>query len=174
MDEIILCGILLISLAIVFGIIGAVFSVRFAKRISKCTATATGWIVDYKYDKETAMRPIAEFSVEGQRYVCRKEFSGVKEKFVSIPGKESEERVWVDEKDCLHIVRGSTFHWRYWAEQLWPIGSAHDIYYDPGNPNNNFMEQPGTGDKTLSHIFAILCGITLSTGLILTVYGIMR
>lgn len=131
----------------------------------KCTASATGTVVDYVYrggDHNISVAPKVQFEVNGKLYHAYRHYKGV----VSVHKKggalnpiiEPQMDFHISEKDmfCIHTA-GVCRNYRRMGELAWPLGTSLPVVYNPNKPKQAFVEKV----VSISNIAGI---VLLSTG----------
>ena len=124
---------------IILIIIGILLRKKAEQRNASCTEMVRGKVTRYCFTNEDEMFPVIAFTVNGQTYETRKEFEGFS--VVSSPWIKNGE-AYEDEKGVLHLKEGNVTETGRLAEELWPLGSEMNVYFNPGNPEINYVERP--------------------------------
>ncbi len=132
------------GIGVILMLVGIGIKINTKKRNVSCTAVTNGIVIKHVFYGEGRMAPIVEFAVDGKTYRTKKKYNGIKS--VSITGFPIaiKEKAWEDEKGWLHVKTGTFPNMRQLAEELWPIGSEMNVFYDPTNPKKNYVDRPIT------------------------------
>ncbi len=137
---------------------GILFKLHLKRKIRSCTGQTQGKVIKYKYLNERVISPMVEYSVNGETFVSRKKFQGIKSSSITGLPNAVEPDMYEDEEGYLHIKSGSFLPAKALAEKLWPIGSTLDVHYNPDQPKMNYVGKPIT--KHLYIPVSIIIGIT--------------
>ncbi len=118
---------------------------------SKCTEHTLGKVVSYHHNGEI-ITPIVEYTVNNTTYQTVKKYNGIITNNISGLPIKTDNYLYEDENNYLHINKGPISNVRYLAQQYLPIGSKHDIYYDPTNPKRNYVDK-ATNQVVIRTIF---------------------
>ena len=140
-------------MGILFFLIGLFLRVSCQRKQQNCTQMTTGEVVGYRYPNG-APAPVVEYQVEGQTYRAVRHYRGVITLTTRNPLREwqgeGSTQFYVDEKEIAHIrQRGGFANLQAVGEQVYPMGSTLDIYYNPEKPKEAFVERiPQKGSLT--------------------------
>lgn len=157
-------------------LISLVMRMHKKRKIARCSASATGKVVDY-YHKYTGDRitsayvgPVVEFENEtGCKYTAQKTFSGVVTKFDS-RRNNLENAMWEDSKGILHVVSGRQgLPVLAMAEKLWPKGSEMTVWYDPRDPGKYHYIGTPIRSSMLQKIYLITGAAFVLIGIIVSI-----
>ena len=160
MNEITIGLIICNVLGVIFIVIG-LFDIFFEKNKKKsCTAVIYGQVIGYSYINDSPA-PVVEYNVEGINYKKRKCFrSVITVQRGLLNSNPSDNTMYVDDNDVLHINRGCIVNFRPLVEKLYPMGSILKVYYNPKKPKQAYVERI----PKKSSIFGILffsCGFII-------------
>lgn len=163
----------LLTLAVVGGsgiiliLAALIIRKRTRKKAVNCSAVTDGKVIRYDFPGKERMTPVLAFEIQGETYLCRKQFRGYKITRMPLPQKAE---AWEDEKGYIHIKRGPLADLKELAQQLWPLGSQMQIHYDPQNPKSNYA-----GDPDANSFLVVLFSVA-GTGLLVLsalLYGLI-
>lgn len=143
------------GLGAILVLIGIMTDVLAKKQNSSCTDKTKGIVVKYGFPGNGIMYPIVEYTVAGNRYRVKKRFRGIKIKKISGLPMNVQAEAYEDEKGWLHVKTGPITDLYQLAEQIWPVHSETDVYYNPDNPKKSYVERPVSGSFT-SVMFIIM------------------
>ena len=150
------------ALLVVAGIAARAFT---KKANDSCTARTEGVVVGHRYAGEGRLYPLVQYEVDDKIYQTRKKYKGVK--LVEAAGlpvpMQPEARE--DEKGWLHVKLGPIANIRDLAEQLWPINSSMDVYYNPTKPQRSYVDRP-ISSSFASMLFIVMGLATIALGIL--------
>ncbi|MEE3488887.1 MAG: hypothetical protein VZT48_12375 [Bulleidia sp.] len=144
------------TVGIILIIIGMLLRKKAEQWNASCTDMVKGKVTRYCFTNEDEMFPVIQFMVNGQIYETRKEFEGYH--VVNSPFVKKAE-AYEDERGVFHLKEGVVTDTGRLAEELWPLGSEMDVYYNPENPDINYAERPVRKNFTASLLIAIGAGV---------------
>ena len=148
-------------------IIGFIMRRMAANRRRLCTAFTTGWVIDYKFPGEQQMYPVVEFAVNNVTYTAKKRFKATISSFSSFRKEPAD--AWEDERGYLHVKTGRFCNLRELAEGLWPLGRPMNVYYNPENPNMNYVDRIYEG-SVIHWILMIIGAISVLIALTIMIF----
>lgn len=149
------------GIGLIIVIAGVLIKIIATKKNAACTMMTTGVVIKHKFAGGGRFYPVVAFKVNGKSYTTKKKFNGiirVQRTGLLIPTNNA---AWEDDKGYLHVKTGPIANMRLLAEQLWPLGSQINVFYDPRNPNKNYVERP------ISNIFVSRAFLFAGLGTIL-------
>ncbi|GAA6491060.1 MAG TPA: DUF3592 domain-containing protein [Candidatus Bariatricus faecipullorum] len=124
------------GMGLVMLVIGILILVLDRRKKAACTGQTVGTVVKYSY-LNGAPLPVAAYTVGGVPYQKKRYCRAV----ITVRRTGKKSRVWMDEKDTIHVHGGTVINLRAWAEQLWPMGSPVTVYFNPEKPKQAYVER---------------------------------
>lgn len=124
------------------GLLLIMFSISewiYYAKIPKCIEITEGKIIKHRCLGEGEIRPIIEYTVNGEVYRTTKRYAGLNE--IRRPGI-TESKIWEDERGYLCIRGGLIVNVRKLMNEMWPIGDTVKVFYSPDNPKINYVDRP--------------------------------
>lgn len=137
--------IMLIVLLVIGGgvfLSGFMIKIITNKRNESCSQKVVGKVVQHKFQGDGRMFPLVEFEVDGRTYLTKKKFNAIKSLNVKGSPILMEADAYEDEKGNLCVKTGPIANYHNLAEKLWPIGKEMTVFYNPQNPEINYVERP--------------------------------
>lgn len=131
------------------------------KRFAACTRSTTGAVVGYHFPGGERMQPVVEYSVAGQVYQTKKEFSGTISTMISGMLMPVQSSAYEDKKGRLHIKLGPAADLRALAQQLWPVGGTMTVFYDPHEPGRAYVDRPVSHIHTVASLMLRIMGFVV-------------
>lgn len=122
---------------------GIVILLLERRKKKNCEAITEGKIIKYKHNCGI-LSPVVEYRANGLTCKKMRRFRGVitVEKTGLLAAANSvEAMIRIDEKDIVHIRKGSYFNSREFAEERYPIGSYLKVFYNPKKPKQAYVEK---------------------------------
>ncbi|MCB6891363.1 DUF3592 domain-containing protein [[Clostridium] scindens] len=136
-------------------VIGIGIAAAQKNKIRHCTKMTAGRVIRHRYHGDGRVNPMIEYEVEGQMYTVARKFRGIITKTRISPGKLYEDSgAYVTEKDYLYIPRSAVTNIRQMAQDLWPIGSSINVYYNPLRPKEAYAEKIPAQPPAETRVFA--------------------
>lgn len=149
-------------------LLGVIMNIMQKRKIRRCSQMTTGYVAEYHFHGAGRVCPVAEFRAAGQTFRVPRRFRGyVTKKKVSPKHLYSDSGAFVSDRDYLHIPMSAVTDLRKMAEELWPIGSEMEVYYDPDNPRRAFADK--LPEKTTSSSGTVL----IWTGIGVMILGVI-
>lgn len=141
------------GLAIILIVIGVLIKISTTKKLDRCTTKTIGEVVGFSSRGNGVWLPVVQYEVNGKNYKGKLIYRAVYQK-KSLAYKDAE--VTSDKFDqSLHIKRNSAFFTNP-MQELFPIGSSLDVYYNKEKPKENFVQRR---PKSLISVIFIGLGI---------------
>lgn len=140
---------------LVILILGYIFYCYDKKKRKNCISMTHGQVIDYRFYHQ-APEPIAEYEVAGIKYKKARKFRAVIQigKGFSLKNlNPNSYDIYVDEKDVIHIKTGVLFNMKRAARELYPLGSSINIFYNPDNPKQAYVERIPEGNSIIGILF---------------------
>lgn len=168
------CNILAASLSVIAGIAlwGIVYMLGYRKKKlpEKCSAHAEGRVIRYSSVSYGGIHiPLVEYTVGGQKYkIAGPRFSGAVVTKTSTPFHSPiaqietniTSREELPKKLRVKIrVNSLVGGYRSPLHQIFPVGSTVDVYYNPQNPKQAFVQRFEGVNKPVVGLFAVFAVI---------------
>lgn len=136
--------------------IGVWLKTRTTKKFNRCTAKTVGEVSGYDARGDGVYWPYVEYEVNGSVYKGKLIYRAIVQK-KSLTYKGA---VVTSDKFAqnLHIKRNSAFS-RNPMEEIFPVGSPLDVYYNPDKPKENYVQRR---PKTITGSIFIWTGIGIA------------
>ncbi len=130
------------SMGALFLLLAIILYIKDKQKRNRCTQMTRGRVTHYSFLNDFPA-PVLEYFVNGERYTKKKRFRGIIT--VSVPGflpfGNKKPRVYIDEKDVVHIRRGAYLNLKEEAERLYPLGQELPVFYNPEKPKQAYVEK---------------------------------
>lgn len=164
--------IILGSLGIILVIIGILIFSSNKKRRQACSQQVEGKVIKYCYPGNQSVGPIAEYYVDGKKYKARKKYRYFTNKVIRRnPGDidMGNTSICVDENDVFHKTSGGAINYRTLAQEIWPIGSSIQVFYNPEKPKMAYLERVPKKGSIIPPVFISVGLGILALGILITV-----
>lgn len=143
-----------IGSSVVFIIIGLSLKISTTNKLERCTRKTVGEVSGFDARVKSGYYPLVQYEVNGDVYKGRliyQSFSQVKS-----PHYKGSEMTSDKFAQTLHIRRNSLFSTNP-LRNVFPIGSPLDVYYNPENPQENYVQRK---PKSLMPAIFLITGIS--------------
>lgn len=138
----------LLLLAIILIATGIVYQIIATNKLNRCTTKTVGEVSGYNARGNGVWWPIVEYEVNGAVYKSKLVYRAVAQ--VSGPTYKGSQITSDKFAQTLRIKRNSFFS-RNPMEELFPVGSVLDVYYNPDKPKESYVQRK---PKTIMpHVF---------------------
>lgn len=129
------------------------------RKVKRCSEKTAGHVVKHIFRGGSIMLPVVEYRAGGKRYNTVRRFNGIITKQKISPSNfYKDSGAYVSEKDYLVIPMGAVTDMKRMADELWPIGSKMDVWYDPEKPQTALAEKKSE-KMTITSIITVSAGV---------------
>lgn len=128
----------LIFLGLLLGLIGLLIRRHGQKKLANCTSKTSGQVYGYESRGNGLFFPLVQFEIEDQAYKGKLTYQAIIVKSSTLNGKA--EIIGDKFAPTLRVKRNAHLSFNP-VETAIPKGTELDVYYNPKNPKENYVQR---------------------------------
>lgn len=146
------------AVAVCLFVVAIILVLRQYRRKARCTAATVGTVVKHVFAVKP-FHPIVAYVVDGQEYTVHRRYRGMVWTQNSLRAARepvSHSGAWISKRGYIHVQKSIVTDYSSMAQELWPLGSEMEVFYDPADPTCAFAEEFPTKVPMASLLLCIM------------------